>query len=65
MLLSAIKHDLVGMMQAVKVGLDLLAHEGLDSESAHEVLSLMRENIERSFAYMRMLDDVVHQLKSD
>jgi hypothetical protein len=62
-LLSAIKHDLVGLLQSVKVGLELLEHEDLDTHTAHEVLTLIRENVERGFAYGQMLERVARQLE--
>lgn len=60
-LISAIKHDLVGFMQAVKVGLELLAREELDQNTEQEVIALIQENVERGFAYGRMLEDMARQ----
>jgi hypothetical protein len=62
-LLSAIKHDLVGLLQSVKIGLELLAREDLDARTAHEVLALIQENVERGFAYGQLLERVARQLE--
>ncbi len=62
-LISTIKHDLVGFMQAVKVGLELLAREELDRDTEQEVMALIQETVERGFAYGRMLEDMARQLE--
>lgn len=63
-LLSALKHDWVGILQSIKVGLELLMHEQLDANATQEVLALMGENLERGFAYGRVLERLARQLES-
>ncbi|PJF35706.1 MAG: hypothetical protein CUN49_09175 [Candidatus Thermofonsia Clade 1 bacterium] len=64
-LLSAIKHDLVGLMQVMKIGLELLVREDLERDSAQEVLALIQENVERGFAYTRALEELVRQFRDE
>ncbi|MFQ3534259.1 MAG: hypothetical protein SNJ58_00140 [Aggregatilineales bacterium] len=64
-LLGAIKHDWIGLMQAFKIGLELLKREELDSGSIQEVLALIQENVERGLAYGQLLERLARQLESE
>lgn len=63
-LVHQIRHDLIGFLQSVKVGLELLEREGLDQETMHEVTGLIRANCERGFAYGRMLEVYVQEFET-
>lgn len=62
-LLHHIKHDLVGFMQAVKMGLDLLMRESLDRDTQVEVIELVQANVERGIAYGRFLEGYARDLE--
>lgn len=64
-MLRTLKHDWIGMMQAFRVGLELLAHDESVSSEARDILALMRENVERGFAYGQTLERLIRQLESE
>lgn len=49
-LVDKIKHDLVGYLQSLRMGVELLQREKLDPEVAQTVIRLLNENLARSFA---------------
>lgn len=64
-MLNALKHDWIGIMQAFRLGLELLAHDESVSGEAQDILALMKENVERGFAYGRALERLLRQLESE
>lgn len=54
-LVDKIKHDLVGYLQSLKMGVELLQREKLNPEIAQAVIGLLNENLARSFAYSEQL----------
>jgi hypothetical protein len=59
-LVHFIKHDLVGFLQTVKVGMELLERESLDRQTMEHVIDLVRQTLDRGFAYGVLLDDYAH-----
>ncbi len=62
-LIHHIKHDLVGVMQSVKMGLELLRRESLDPHTQAEVIELVQANVDRGLAYGRMLEGYARGLE--